>query len=252
MISPLGDVVKGFLVMLRSIFKSQDEGDYHWNPDPSLTEVIITDQNKTDAQTLGQRPLIVTQRVGTGVVPLGMDPRTHRNSDRSWNTTRMYAGNILIHCISKTGTEAEMLATFISDSIPHFYRDIVSRTCLHSIEDQITLSAETPVSPYVLQGGSNEWTSVVLQIPFKAQTTSQLLYDDDNRTRLREIRATITLTMPNSDTVATQADVIRLPFTQGSAALDTTGASPLPPVCRTGSLWFHCTANSGHIATLGL
>lgn len=251
MISPLGDVIKGFLVMLKSIFRSQSEGDYHWNADPSLTEIVITDQNKTDAQTLGQRPLIVTQRVATGIVPLGMDSRTHRNADRSWNATRFYAGNILIHCISKSGPEAEMLATFIADTMPHFYRDIISRTCLHSIEDQITISAETPVSPYVLQGGSNEWSSVVLQIPFKAQTTSQLVYDEENRSKLREIRATISVTMNPHDVHADQADVVYRVLSHGTRELDTAGATPIPPVCRTGCLWFHCTINSAHIITAG-
>lgn len=249
--SPLGDVIKGFLVILRSIFRSQDPGDYHWNPDSDLTDIIITDQNRTDAKTLGQRPLIVTQRVGTGVVPLGMNPRTHRNSDGSWNATRLYAGNILVHCISKNGPEAEMLAVFIADSLPHFYREIISRTCLHSIDDQITVSAETPVSPYVLQGGSNEWVSVVLQIPFKAQTTSRLEYDENSRTRLREIRATISVSMPGTDVRADQADVVYRVLTQGNSSLDGSGATPLPPVCRTGSLWFHCTINSAHIITAG-
>jgi len=109
------------LEFLQVIFSTRAEGSFHYDPDDTKTEIIISDVHAVDLKMTGMRPCIVAVRgpmswqgPGLGSV-LNRDIPTGR-----YDYKELLTGSMALSCVSREGVEAEQIAHLVFNSFKYF------------------------------------------------------------------------------------------------------------------------------------
>lgn len=110
---------QGIIEILQKYFK-QDE-DFKYDADHDKTKITIADINGVDRKNFEQYPLIAVGRGGMGFQRVGLGSRASfqwsaaKGAQPSETFSNLVNGNILCHCLSYAGVEAERIAMKVAN-----------------------------------------------------------------------------------------------------------------------------------------
>lgn len=116
---------------------------FHWEADPSVSELVISDKNTIATDSLGRRPAII---VGRGEQKYGNIAFDHMQSMSPSTGVRKHtdlvAGSYVMHCIAEEGRVAEILAAYVAKMLRIFRREL-QKAGFHLVGTHLTVGEET-------------------------------------------------------------------------------------------------------------
>lgn len=164
-------VTRGFCIWLQSLFATAPAGEFRWRPEEDESEILIVEQEPTEAQRSNRRPIIsVTRSAMTfSGSSVGQAYRQSVVSDAT-TFTDLIPGSITLRFIARTGPEAQALAVTVAMLLPVF-RPSICRLCrLHQLGLNVTIGTESSYTQYVAGSSAPEWKVVPLYVPIVVQT----------------------------------------------------------------------------------
>lgn len=164
-------VTRGLCIWLQSLFATAPAGTSRWRPEDEESEILIFEQEPTEAQRSNRRPIISVSRSamtfsGSSV---GQAYRQSVTSDATMYTD-LIPGHVTIRFIARTGPEAQALAVTVATLLPVFRASICRLCRLHQLGLNVTIGPEAPYNQYISGSASPEWKVVPLYIPVTVQT----------------------------------------------------------------------------------
>lgn len=162
---------------LQLVFETFDKGNYHWDPDEELTEIIISDQATMAAETVEKRPAIIVARGPASFGNIAIDqfagPRLNSregfvpNFDPASGARRhtdLVAASSSFNCLSSNGPEAQRLAWICAMATRRLKRSLM-RAGFHRIGEEVQVGPESAPGA-VVQPDSDEIIMVTVSVPF--------------------------------------------------------------------------------------
>ncbi len=163
----LSDSLDVMIRFLQDLFFQHQEFKFH--PDETQTRLIVSGAGGTNTRTIGTLPGIIVTRSEFAYANLSMDQLLKSDSTTGKQThTDLVVGGFAIHCISRSGPEADSLAVLVAQAIRRF-RVALQRARFHRIGDLVQVSAQSPARS-ILPGneqGDLRMTTVSLPVHYQ-------------------------------------------------------------------------------------
>lgn len=171
--TPLQHVRTLYTRFVQGLFYAAPVGFYHWDPDPTLSEISISDENPIRVDEVGNRPCVSFTRGTVQFYGLGLDDMM----DYSFETgtkkkSVLVPGTMTINCCSRVDIESENLAWTIAE---HFWllRELLLRMGFFEIGRQPVIGASSKAGSIVAGDSADEWYCTAVMTPFQFYRTSQ-------------------------------------------------------------------------------
>ena len=169
---PSAFALRLYVQYLQGLFNFMEEGTFHWEPDPELTEIVIRAQAPLDMKTVGKRPAITVVMGPVQYAGIGMDNLL------SWDMvtgekvrTDLLSGHLVVYCIANSDIVAMRLGHLVSHHTRTNQRLLESKGGFHSIA-RPTPSINAPSPPgQLIMGDPQSLIMVQVNIPFQIQWT---------------------------------------------------------------------------------
>lgn len=170
--TPLRHLRVLFVNFAQGLFNAAPPGNFHWNPDPNLSEIIITDESPIKRDSMQQRPAITFTRGPLQFYSrwmddmMGFDFRTEQKTK-----SVLVPGTMAVNCISRVDLESEEIAWIVAE---HFWllRELLMKMGFFDIGRNISISSPSPAGSLVTGDQSDEMSVTTLTIPFQFYRTS--------------------------------------------------------------------------------
>jgi len=162
---------------LQLVFQTFDKGNYHWDDDDALTEVMISDQATVNREVVEKRPAIIVARGGASFGNVAIDqfagPRLNRkegfvpNFDPASGARRhtdLVSASASFNCLSSVGVEAQRMAWICAMAVRRLKRSLM-RAGFHRIGEEIQVGPESAPGA-IVQPDANEIVMVTVSVPF--------------------------------------------------------------------------------------
>lgn len=183
---PLTEFSRIFVRFLQLVFESFDKGEYKWNSDRQLTDIVIADQATIDREVVEKRPAIIVSRGSVAFANVAMDqfagPLLNKQKDGttaftpnedptkgSRRYTDLISCTMTYNCLSREGIEAQRLA-WISAYATRTLKRALLKAGLHRVGEDISIGPESAPGS-IVQPSSNEIVMVSVSVPFYFQDT---------------------------------------------------------------------------------
>lgn len=202
---PLYHFTRVYLLFLQGLFKQFDSGSYRWSEDEKLSEVSITDNVPFPKDKIEQRPAIVTMRGPAQFGNLSLD----NLKSLDWHTGSRRHDDIVsctmsIHCISKTGVEAQRLAWIVGRHLRIFSRMLQQQGRFHKVGYEVSIGPESPPGSLIDPEPSPTMTLVTVFSPFHFKWTEVVTPQDAPLLQNVEAHIAAGLIIPAATTTAAQ------------------------------------------------
>lgn len=169
------------LEFLQILFGQREQGSFHYDPDDTKTEVLISDIHAVDVNSVGVRPAIVAVRGPLSWQQMSIGSVESRNIPTgNFTFNDLLIGSVALSCISREGIEAENLGHLVFNSFK-FFRPILQKYGYFSIKS-LNISGETLVE----QEGSDDKTTVVA-VYVTAMIQDRWTLDEVSARKLKQI-----------------------------------------------------------------
>jgi len=202
--NPLEHLIRLCLIFAQELWKEAPTGNFKWDPDDAVSEIVITDDAPIEPDVIEKRPAIVSVRSQCGWAGIGLDQLMSlsiRTGERVH--TDLISGNITLNCLSRVKTEAELIAWVTAN---HFWvlKYILMKLGFHKIGEQIQVLSASPPGAIVSGDTEGEIINVPVVIPFHFQHTVKV--SEEGLRVLNKIEQTITVQMTNPFKPTTQLE----------------------------------------------
>jgi len=161
-----------FVGFLQGLFNAAPPGSYHWDPDPSTTDIIIQDEAPVKDETMQKRPLITLTRGPIQFYSFGMDDLLKYDADIDRKVKSILVpGTMTVNCISRVALEAENIAWIVGEHL-WLLRDLLIRHGLFDTGRQIQMGSPSPAGSLIADDNGDTWTVVPVSVPFQFVRTS--------------------------------------------------------------------------------
>lgn len=193
--NPLEHLVRLCLIFLQELWKEAPPGNFKWDPDEIVSELLITDDAPLEPEVIEKRPAIVSVLSQCGWAGIGLDQLQNlsiRTGERIH--TDLISGNITLNCLSRVKTEAQLIAWVTAN---HFWvlKYILMKLGFHKIGEQTQILAASPPGALISGDTEAEIVNVAVVIPFHFQHS--VTVNDTGLKVLERIENTITVSMAN-------------------------------------------------------
>lgn len=162
---PLYHYTRLFVRFLQLVFGSFEKGNYHWDEDEALTDVLISDQAVSGRDVAEKRPAIIVMRGPANFAGLAMDQfHSYDPSTGARTHTDLVSCSVTYNCLSSEGVEAQRLA-WISMMATRRLKRTLMRAGLHRVGEEVAMGPESPPGA-LIQGDPAEITLVTVSVPF--------------------------------------------------------------------------------------
>ncbi len=174
---PLYHYNRLFVQFLQWVFGSFDKGNYRWDVDPELTDILITDQATVAHSVVERRPAILVARGPANYGNLSLDqfagPRLNKkegfvpnldNETGARRHTDLVATSASYNCLSSEGVEAQRLAHIAAMATRRLKRTLM-HSGLHRVGEDITVGPESAPGAIVSDDPS-EVVMVSVSVPY--------------------------------------------------------------------------------------
>jgi len=152
---------------------------FHWEADPSATELVISDKNSLDTSSLGTRPAVIVGRREFQYGNIAFDHMQTTNAAAGVRKhTDLVAGSYVVHCVASEGRVAEILAMYVTRALRVFRREL-QKAGYHLIGTHISVGEESNAGELFGQDSSSKYRQVPVVFP---------VYYQDNWTVTEEER----------------------------------------------------------------
>lgn len=161
-----------FVGFLQGLFNAAPPGSYHWDPDPSTTNIIIQDEAPVKEERMQHRPMITLTRGPIQFYSFGMDDMLRYDADIDRKTKSILVPSTMtINCISRVALEAENIAWIVGEHL-WLLRDLLLRNGLFDTGRQIQMGAPSPAGSLIADDNGDTWIVVPVSVPFQFVRTS--------------------------------------------------------------------------------
>lgn len=163
---PLRHYTRVFVRFLQYCFSSFDKGSYRWELDESLTDVIISANQRVAREAVEKKPAVLVMRGGFGQGNLsldqfkGYDPATAKRSH-----TDLVQASVTINCLAAEPDEASRIAWICYQAIETLRRTLM-KAGMHKVGEGMSVSPETPPGSLVQPEAGEPITMVSVNVPF--------------------------------------------------------------------------------------
>lgn len=161
-----------YVQFLQGLFNFNPAGEWHWEPDEEVTEIIIRGEAPLNMRTVGKKPAITvimgpTQFSGIGINNMQeYDPLTGKEV-----RSDLLTGHLIAYCLAQSDVVAMRLAHIVQHGTRAEQRLLESPGGFHSIARPFP-SVNSPSPPGALVSGDPEGLIMVqVNIPFQFQWT---------------------------------------------------------------------------------
>lgn len=169
------------LHFLQTTFSNPDLFPDQINPflysdDDKNTKIMINDFNSENLNAVNVKPALLVQRGSMSPVRISLGDRTRDTFLAGYEQRELLMNvNLVIHCISREGLEAESLAVVVFKLIRYLNEDICKNYKVFNI-DALNIGSETPVSNEIKSVPVSIIVSIpdLVQINFKSIQISTL------------------------------------------------------------------------------
>jgi hypothetical protein len=138
---------------------------FHWEADPSVSELTISDKNTIATDSLGRRPAII---VGRGSFQYGNISFDHMQSLSASTGVRKHtdlvAGSYVIHCVAEEGRVAEILSMYVTRALRVFRREL-QKAGYHLIGTHISVGEESDAGSLFGTDSDTKYRQVPVTFP---------------------------------------------------------------------------------------
>lgn len=166
---PLRHYTRLFVRFLQYCFSTFEKGSYRWELDESLTDVVISANQRVAREAVEKTPAILVMRGGFGKSNLsldqfkGFDPTTGRRSH-----TDLEGGAVTFNCIAAEPDEAGRLAWLAYRSTEALKRTLM-KAGLHQVGENMQISPESSPGSLVQPEAGQPLSMVTVSVPFYFQ-----------------------------------------------------------------------------------
>lgn len=156
-----------FVSFVQGLFGAAPRGCYHWEPDDENSEIIITNENRLDAEVLNKRPGITFTRGPVQFYSFGIDDR--RSFDFATERKEkavLVPGTMTINVVSRVMLEAEDLAWVVMEHI-WLLRDLFLKMGFFELGRTPQMGSPSPAGSIVSNDQGDEYTVVPVAVPFQ-------------------------------------------------------------------------------------
>lgn len=169
--SPILHLRTILLQFIQGLFWYLPRGNYHWEPNVTESEIVVTDESPLKVKEYGTRPCISITRSPIVLNSLGLDDMV--SYDMQTNTKKksvIVPGNMTINCCSRESIESENLAFFVAEHL-WLLRDVLQKKSIYQIGQNIGIGAASPAGSLVMADQGDEWTATSAAVPFQLVRT---------------------------------------------------------------------------------
>lgn len=183
-----------FTRFLQVCFGTWYKGSYVWNPDESLTDIIIQGEGTISKEVVEKRPAIIVSRGPMQWGNLSMDQfagpllvrdprtgvRTYTPNINTFNGAKRYtdlnSSTMTYTILSKEGLEAQRIAGFCAYATRTLKKSLM-KAGLHKVGDNIQVGSESAPGS-IVQPDSTEIVAIPVYVPFYFQVTYTITPED--------------------------------------------------------------------------
>jgi hypothetical protein len=165
--TPLRHVRVLILSFLQGLFAEAPPGQFRWDPDDELTEIVIRNENPLHTDTIGQRPAVSLTMGSIQFYSLGIDDMYSYDVayDRKVKIVNV-PGTLNINVCSRVDIEAHDLAWVIAEHV-WLLRELLIKAGFYEIGRGISIGPPSPAGSIVTNDSADEWYCSSIQIPFQ-------------------------------------------------------------------------------------
>jgi hypothetical protein len=165
--TPLEHIRVLILSFIQGLFNAAPRGNYHFDPDDQLTEIIIRDENPIHVSTVGMRPAISLTMGQVQFYSLGIDDLYTYDFDIDRKVkVVLVPGTVSVNCCSRVDLEAGNLAWVISEHL-WLLRELLLKAGFFEIGRGISISPPTPPGSIISNDSADEWYCSTIALPFQ-------------------------------------------------------------------------------------
>ena len=196
------------------LFPNQNN-PFLYSDDDRNTRIMINDFNSENLNAVNIRPALLVQRGSMSPTRISLGDKTRETFLSGFEQRTLVMNvNLVVHCISREGLEAESLAVVVFRLIRFLNEDICKNYKVYNIE-AINIGPETPISNEIKSVPVSIIVSIpdMLQINFKSIQISTLSMSRRNLEHLN------TVTLLNS-TISASVVAITSPIAEWKAEVE--------------------------------
>lgn len=161
-----------YIAFTQGLFAAAPPGTYHWEPLLQNSEIVITDENPINLDTVGKRPAVGFSRGPVQSNTLGFDDMLGYNFQTGAKKKGvLISGMMNINCCSRVDIESEQLAWLIGEQL-WMHRELLMRAGFFEIGRQFVIGPPSPAGSIVAGDSADEWYATTLSCPFQFSRTS--------------------------------------------------------------------------------
>jgi len=170
--TPVRHVRVMFIRFCQGLFHAAPQGAYHWEEDENHTEILITNENKIDAEVVARRPALHFTRGPLSFYSLGIDDMMSYEFDIDKKTKGILVpGTMTINCVSRVPQESEDIAWVVMEHL-WLLRHLLMRAGFFEIGRQPQMGSPSAAGSIVANDQGDEFTATPVSVPFQFSRTS--------------------------------------------------------------------------------
>lgn len=172
--NPLFHVTRICLAFLQNLFKQAPDGQFKWNADRQISQIVITDELPLHSEQVNKRPAIVTVRSPVAFAGIAMEQRRDENLRTGERVhTDLITGHMTFNCLSRVKVEAETLGWLVARHLWILQR-LFMKAGFHKMGQRVQILAATPAGAIISGDTEGEIHSVSVVSPYEFQWTERI------------------------------------------------------------------------------
>ncbi len=159
---------------VQGLFWYSPVGQFHWEPNPDDSEILITGENPVDIGKANNRPVVTFTRGPIQFYSLGFDDMVGYDfRSGAKKKSVLLPGTMSINVCSRNDLESEHLAMVIADHL-WLLRDLLQKEGFFDIGRNLQVGAPSPAGKLVAGEGAKEWFCTTVLSPWHINRTGQI------------------------------------------------------------------------------
>lgn len=172
--NPLFHVTRLCISFLQNLFKQAPDGEFRWDQDRQITQLVVTDELPLHSEQVNKRPAIVTVRSPVQWQGVGLEQRR----DESLRTgarvhTDLISGHMTFNCLSRVKVEAEQLGWLVARHLWILHR-LFMKVGFHKMGHRVQILSATPAGALISGDTEGEIHNVPVISPYEFQWTERI------------------------------------------------------------------------------
>lgn len=166
-------ILELYVRYLQGLFNFLPAGNFHWEPDYEITEIIIRGEAPLNPEVVGKKPAITVVLGATSFAGIGINNTLEYDfaTGREVRTDLM-SGNLVVYCLAQSDIIAQRLAYIVAHHTRVQQRLLEGEGGFHMIARPNGCQVNSPSPPGSLVAGDPEGLVMVqVNVPFQFQWT---------------------------------------------------------------------------------